>query len=125
MAGLSIAVEPFIPTIYTHNTSPSAYPFDRSKALFPCNLAISWTNPAEDKIFERAIKKVRDLLYAGLVADGQRETTTAPVYSNNALWDTPLARIYGSNLPALKALKAQVDPYNVMGLAGGFKIPVQ
>ena len=85
---------------------------------------MSWTNPAEDKIFEQGIKKVRDILYAGLIGEGQRETRTAPVYSNNAIWDTSLTRIYGSNLPVLKTLKAQVDPSNVMGLAGGFKIPV-
>ncbi|RXW13921.1 hypothetical protein EST38_g11933 [Candolleomyces aberdarensis] len=120
----SVAIEPFLPTIYSHNTTPSAYPFDRSKVFQPCNLAMSWTNPAEDKIFEQGIKKVRDTLYAGLIEEGQTETRTAPLYSNNAIWDTSFTRIYGSNLPVLKTLKAQVDPSNVMGLAGGFKIPI-
>ncbi|KAJ2916389.1 hypothetical protein MD484_g4063, partial [Candolleomyces efflorescens] len=120
----SVAVEPFLPTIYSHNTTPSAYPFDRSRVYQLCNLAVSWNNSAEDKIFEKGIKKVRDILYAGLAEDGQRDIATAPVYSNNALWDTSLKRIYGSNLPVLKTLKAKYDPFNVMGLAGGFKIPV-
>ena len=35
---------------------------------------------------------------------------------------TPLADIYGDNLLALQALNAKVDPNNVMGLAGGFKV---
>jgi len=36
-------------------------------------------------------------------------------------YNTPLEDIYGDNLPALRALKAKIDPKNVMGLAGGFK----
>jgi hypothetical protein len=36
--------------------------------------------------------------------------------------ETPLADIYGANLPSLQALQAKIDPKNVMGLAGGFKL---
>jgi hypothetical protein len=54
------------------------------------------------------------------IQDGQA-VGSAPLYTNYALYDTPLNRIYGANLPRLKAIKAAVDPGNVMGLAGGFK----
>ena len=43
------------------------------------------------------------------------------LYGNYADANTPLSDIYGDNLPSLRALKAKVDPRNVMGLAGGFK----
>lgn len=45
-----------------------------------------------------------------------------PVYPNYAMVGTPLSDIYGDNLRELKRLKARVDPNNVMGLAGGFKL---
>jgi len=35
--------------------------------------------------------------------------------------DTPLERMYGTNVAKLKALRKEVDPNGVMGLAGGFK----
>jgi hypothetical protein len=35
---------------------------------------------------------------------------------------TPLEDLYGDNLPGLRAIKHAVDPENVMGLAGGFKL---
>jgi hypothetical protein len=43
------------------------------------------------------------------------------VYSNYALPDTPLEMMFGSNVAQLKEIKAEYDPQNVMGLAGGFK----
>ena len=43
------------------------------------------------------------------------------LYGNYVNTRTPLAGIYGDNLPRLQALKAKVDPKNVMGLTGGFK----
>jgi len=36
-------------------------------------------------------------------------------------FNTPLGSIYGENVSRLKAIKAAVDPTNIMGLAGGFK----
>ena len=43
------------------------------------------------------------------------------LYGNNVNFKTPLIDIYGDNLPSLQALKAKIDPKNVMGLAGGFR----
>jgi hypothetical protein len=43
------------------------------------------------------------------------------LYGNNIGAATPLVDIYGENLPILQALRAKIDPDNVMGLTGGFK----
>ena len=51
----------------------------------------------------------------GLLSDPQA------LYGNYVNARTPLVDIYGDNLPKLQALKAKIDPQNVMGLAGGFK----
>ena len=48
-------------------------------------------------------------------------THPVSLYGNDVDYNTPLEDIYGDNLPALRALKAKIDPKNVMGLAGGFK----
>jgi hypothetical protein len=52
--------------------------------------------------------------------EGQ-DVANAPLYPNYALADTPLEAMYGENLGALRAIKAVVDPGNVMGLTGGWK----
>jgi hypothetical protein len=83
---------------------------------------VSWTDAADDEVIVDAVKRIRNTLYKALIAEGQRDIVDAPPYPNYALYDTPVKRIYGSNLPALKALKSRVDPTNVMGLAGGFKV---
>lgn len=43
-------------------------------------------------------------------------------YRNYALPDTPIANIYGTNLPRLREIRSKVDPTNVMYRAGGYKI---
>ncbi|RXW13917.1 hypothetical protein EST38_g11935 [Candolleomyces aberdarensis] len=118
----NLVAEPFLPTILSHNPSRTAYPFTRAKMYTPFNIAVSWTNATDDKVIAEVVKKVRNTLSKALVAEGQSDIVDAPLYPNYALYDTPVERLYGSNLPALKALKARVDPTNVMGLAGGFKV---
>lgn len=55
------------------------------------------------------------------VNEGQ-DIASAPLYGNYAMFDTPLDRVFGDNLARLQALKAQYDPSNLMGLAGGWKV---
>ncbi|KAJ7840337.1 hypothetical protein B0H13DRAFT_2239523 [Mycena leptocephala] len=100
---ISYDIEPFLPSIYTHNTSPSAFPPSRGPWYIPLNLYF-------------AAQHLTDIA----VGEGQA-ITQAPLYTNYALYDTPLERIYGDNVARLRTIKAAVDPDNVMGLAGGFK----
>lgn len=55
------------------------------------------------------------------VNEGQ-DIASAPLYGNYAMFDTPLDRVFGDNLARLQSLKAQYDPSNLMGLAGGWKV---
>ena len=61
-------------------------------------------------------------LVAAAKAEGLLLDNPKGLYGNYVDANTPLADIYGSNLPGLQKLKAQIDPWNVMGLAGGFKL---
>lgn len=54
-------------------------------------------------------------------AEGQ-DIGSAALYGNYAVASTPLSRIFGSNQARLESIKAQYDPQNVMGLAGGWKV---
>jgi len=54
-------------------------------------------------------------------AEGLLSDHPTALYGNYVDANTPLIDIYGDNLPKLRALKAKIDPKNVMGLAGGFK----
>ena len=119
---VGVAVEPFLPTIFQHSNIPSAYPPDRSVAILPYNLIYGWTDPQFDKDFhgmaQEAAARIRDIA----VSQGQSRTLNASHYPNYAVFDTPLTDIYGKNVARLKAIKRKVDPLNVMGLAGGFKL---
>lgn len=55
-------------------------------------------------------------------AAGQVGVFDAPKYPNYALFDTPAENLFGRNLERLHEIKARIDPHDVMGLAGGFKI---
>ncbi|KAL0566777.1 hypothetical protein V5O48_015223, partial [Marasmius crinis-equi] len=75
-----------------------------------------------DETFHNAIRESVRRLESVAVAEGQVGVGSASVYPNNAIFDTPVERIYGENLGRMRATKSRVDPENVMGLAGGFKI---
>ncbi|KAF9009152.1 FAD-binding domain-containing protein [Hymenopellis radicata] len=96
-------MEPFLPDILSHNPEPTAYPPSREATLLPLCVMYAWSSSDTDEYFWIAIQDVA-------------------LYPNYALFDTPPSRIFGDNVERLKAIKARVDPHDVMGLAGGFKL---
>jgi len=66
------------------------------------------TRTTATKLFNKALELGQDI-------------KTASLYTNYAIFDTPLERMYGDNVQSLRAIKQEVDPNNVMALAGGFK----
>lgn len=88
----------------------------------PLNLYYAWSLEAADEVFHDAIKQSAQQIYNVALGEGQDGIVGAALYPNYAVYDTPIDRIYGDNLSRLQAIKASVDPENVMGLAGGFKL---
>jgi len=117
---VSYDIEPFLPSILSHNTEPTAYPPSRATVYMPLNIYFAWAIDAFDTEIFDAIKQSATRIRNAALAEGQN-ITNAPLYPNYAIFDTPLDKIYGSNVDRLKALKRKIDPSNVMGLAGGFK----
>ncbi|KAH9048467.1 FAD-binding domain-containing protein [Lactarius hengduanensis] len=118
-ASVIISMEPFDSGLLSHGT-PSAYPPNRSQVVFPSAINFLWTNASLDATVARAVRQNTDLVRAAVLADGQ-DISHAATYVNYALFDTPLKDMYGANVPRLRKIRAEIDPEDVMGLAGGFK----
>jgi hypothetical protein len=112
-------MEPLDRGMFTHG-SGSAYPPDRSRALFPSVVTYAWSNSSLDHTIADAIRNHSEALHNAALADGQN-VSHAAIYVNYALFNTPLEDIYGVNVPRLRKIRAYIDPEDVMGLAGGFK----
>ncbi len=114
-------MEPFRADLFNHSSTPSAYPPNRSRVLFPTNLYFAWTSPLNDHNVAAAILQSTNRIRSAALAEGQNIADVA-LYGNYALFGTPVEALYGANLPRLKSIQSKVDPNNVMALAGGFKI---
>jgi hypothetical protein len=117
---VSYDMEPFDSGLFSHSNISSAYPPDRSRALFPTNLYFAWTSSSKDTEVAAAILQSTNTIRSAANAEGQNITDVA-LYGNYALFETPVDALYGANLPRLKSIQSKVDPNNVMALAGGFK----
>ena len=116
---LSPLIEHYDSGLFSHG-SASAYPPDRSQALFPSVFSLQWINASLDDTMVSALRQMSDAVRAAAVADGQN-VLHAAIYPNHALFGTPLEDIYGGNVKRLHKIRKMIDPKDVMGLAGGWK----
>ncbi|KAI0260602.1 FAD dependent oxidoreductase [Gloeopeniophorella convolvens] len=114
------AIEPFDSGVFSYG-SDSAYPPDRSQAILPTCITMAYSNASLDAVMAQGLREFTDAVQAVAVAEGQNVSQAAP-YVNYALFDTPIEIVYGQNLPRLRTIKNAIDPENVMGLAGGWKL---
>jgi len=117
---VSYDIEPFNSGLFSHSTTPSAFPPDRSRTLLPTNLYFAWTFSEDDATVAAALRESTNTVLAAAIADGQ-DVANAALYGNYALFGTPVESLYGANLQQLKDIRSAVDPNGVMALAGGFK----
>jgi hypothetical protein len=116
---LTSTFEPFDEGVFSHG-SGSAYPPDRSHAIFPSQLTVEWSDASLDETMAFALRQISNTVQAAALADGQNVSHAAK-YANYALFGTPLEDIYGENVDRLREIRAAIDPEDVMGLAGGWK----
>src|SRR5258708_14063746 len=117
-ASLVSTIEPFGKDMFSYGNG-SAYPPDRSQAVYPSALTVEWSNPSLDNTTAFALRDISGTMKAVALADGQNVSHAAK-YVNYALFGTPLVDIYGGNLERLRKIRAAIDPNDVMGLTVGW-----
>ncbi|KAF9648761.1 FAD-binding domain-containing protein [Thelephora ganbajun] len=121
----SYSIEPFLPNYLSHPNSPSAFPTPAArnlgKAPNPLLISFGWIDSFYDDEFVGAVEESANRLAAMAEAEGLLSDHPLALYGNYVNSRTPLVDIYGDNLPRLRALRAEIDPEDVMGLSGGFR----
>lgn len=112
--------EPFLPEAFTRNRFASAYPPYRSENVHPMAISYSWADEKYDDVFMATSRATSEHLSA--VAKGEGILATSAKYPNYAIAGTPLQELYGHHVGRLRAIKGNVDPKNIMGLAGGWRL---
>lgn len=91
--------------------------------MSPFNINYAWESATFDDEFYAAAEQSKIALQRALLLNGQSAALQASSYPNYALFGTPLSQLYGAaNVKVMKKLKKMVDPDNIMGLAGGFRL---
>ncbi|KZV63620.1 FAD dependent oxidoreductase [Peniophora sp. CONT] len=116
----SFYVEPFDETLYSHG-SDSAYPPDRSRPLRPSNVFFYFTDTTLYDYFHDKQNEATNAIRAAADAEGQ-DVGSAFQYSNYGLEELTATQLWGGNVARLEKIKKTVDPKNVMGLTGGYKV---
>jgi berberine-like enzyme len=116
---LIYSLEPFEPDFLSHG-GPSAYPPDRSLAVFPSSIYLGWTNSSADRFMAEAMRLSHASLVDAGIKGGQDSKNAAP-YVNYALFGTSLKTMYGDRLERLREIRKKYDTDDVMRVAGGWK----
>ncbi|KAG1884295.1 FAD-binding domain-containing protein [Suillus subluteus] len=117
---VSYDVDIYLPTLYEHVDSPTAYPPSRSRGYSFIEVYYGWADSdSDDTMFDAVNASAKHMIEA--LTDVGQDIANVAVYPNNAPPNTSLERMYGDNVSRLQAIKNAVDPDNVMGLAGGWK----
>ncbi|KAI6040196.1 FAD-binding domain-containing protein [Pisolithus marmoratus] len=111
---------PVMPTTLKRSSTSSAWPPTYKDAIIPIVLYIAWISESSDDVMHDMVQRSMSTLLEKAVSLGL-DIMDAPLYSNCALFDTPIERMYGNNIERLRKIKNDVDPYSVMSLTGGFK----
>lgn len=91
-------------------------------SCYQLNLYFAWALPTDDEFWYNAMRTSVENLKNAAIAEGiyQPDFTAYPNYS---ISNTTAEELYGAqNTARLRSIRSQVDPGNVMELAGGFTI---
>ncbi|KAH9990399.1 hypothetical protein BJV77DRAFT_1124207 [Russula vinacea] len=93
---VTVVLEPFDKGLFSHGSN-SAYPPDRSHAIFPTVLVVAWSNSSLDETMANALRNISNTIRAVALADGQN-VSHAAIYPNYALlahlWRTCMAGMW-------------------------------
>ena len=87
---VAVGPEPFDRGLFSHG-SPSTYPPDRSRAVFPSVINIEWSDASLDNMMADILRDGAKTIRGVALADGQ-DLLNGAVYVNYALFDTTKSR---------------------------------
>jgi hypothetical protein len=119
---ISYDVIPYLPSLYDHSDTPSAFPSSRDPGQGHSfiELYYGWTDPNDDAIMQQV--GAESVAYMKqFVADAGQDVANALLYPNCAPSGTALEDMYGDALERLQSIRSAVDPDNVMSLTGGWR----
>ena len=116
-------MELFLPSILSHAApGSSAYPPTRAFSISPLTVTWAYTSAADDQLMNDTLTQSTQYLTRFIGEQGQ-DVDQIPVYGNYASSNTwSVQRVFADSLPRLQIIKKKYDPYNVMGLTGGWKV---
>ncbi|KAG0701510.1 hypothetical protein DFH29DRAFT_555526 [Suillus ampliporus] len=117
-----IDIWPFMPCMFD-SSSPAAWPHKEGQPNGPLLVCFQWEGENNDKYWIELTKQILQSIRKVAKQEGCTNDEL-PSYCNTSLADTPVQDIYKNNLSKLKKIRAKYDPNDVMGRAGGFRIPL-
>ncbi|KAG2063989.1 FAD-binding domain-containing protein [Suillus decipiens] len=119
---LSYDLTPFLPSLYDHSETLSAFPPLRGPGQGHSFIEVicGWEHEISDEAIGKLTAESAAYMKQFAVDAGQN-VSNALLYPNAAPSGTPLVDMYGDALDRLRSIRAAVDPGDVMGRAGGWK----
>ena len=112
---------PFVHEMFD-NSSPAAWPHKKGQPIGPLVTYFLWDGKENDAFWIEQMRRALSAIEAKVYGAGVAPTT--PIYGNTTLVErTAVHEVYRQNLDSLRETRKKYDPYNVMGQAGGFRIP--
>ncbi|EMD34615.1 hypothetical protein CERSUDRAFT_116778 [Gelatoporia subvermispora B] len=109
--------------IFDNSPPGAAWPHERGKPFGPMLAYFLWEDEQDDEFWLTKLKGTLNRIRT--VARNLGLTTSNPAYySNLSLESVPAKSIYRGNMKRLSKVKTEYDPLDVMGRAGGHKIPL-
>ncbi|TFK95094.1 hypothetical protein BDV98DRAFT_598799 [Pterulicium gracile] len=124
VTGIDAAILPIQDTGFKTKALDTAWPPHRQFMLLPAYLEAQFDDATHDSTVRSELQQLRESILQVALAEGQypSDTTLRYEYLCSAGPAVTLDQIYGLSVARLRQVKLQVDPENIMGLAGGHKI---
>ena len=113
---------PFVHEMFD-NSSPAAWPHKKGQPNGPLVACFLWDGKENDAFWIRQMNRALSAIEAKVYGVGAAPST--PIYTNTTLAErTGVSDVYRQKLDSLRETRKKYDPYDVMGQAGGFRIPL-
>lgn len=124
VTGVDATILPLQDTGFKSKALDTAWPPHREFMALPAYVEAQFNDAAQDSVVRAELQQLRESILQKALEEGQypHETALRYEYMCSAGPAVTLDEIYGPSVARLRQIKLQVDPKNIMGLAGGHKL---